>query len=315
MANGAPNYYEILGVSRTANGDEIKKAYRKLARQYHPDAGGDEEKFKQVNEAYEVLSDDKKRQMYDQFGTANENQIPYGGGNPFGGAAGAGAGFAGFNWADILDSMRRGEGAFGGFDFMNMGNMGNAGQATPRATRGGDVTAELMISFDEAFNGCTKKLVLRMPDSGERENVTVKVPAGAVDGGRLRLRGKGSTGMNGGPAGDLLVTTKIQPHPYFTRDGADVLLDVPITPAEAALGAVVTVPTPDGKQAKVKIPAGTSNGKHLVMSGKGAQKLKGGGTGDFKMTLNISLPAELSAEQRSALEAYAKASGQGVRAW
>ena len=97
MANGAPNYYEILGVSRTANGDEIKKAYRKLARQYHPDAGGDEEKFKQVNEAYEVLSDDKKRQMYDQFGTANENQIPYGGGNPFGGAAGAGAGFAGLS--------------------------------------------------------------------------------------------------------------------------------------------------------------------------------------------------------------------------
>lgn len=315
MPNGAPDYYKILGVSRTANADEIKKAYRKLARKYHPDAGGDEAKFKEINEAYEVLSDDKKRKMYDQFGTANANQIPYGagnvGGNPFAGTA-TGAGFAGINWADILESMRRGEGAFGGFDFMNMG--GN-GQTQMRAMRGADVTAEMVISFDEAFQGCTKTLVLRMPDTGARENVTVKVPAGAVDGGRLRIRGKGNPGQNGGPAGDLLVTTRVQPHPWFKRDGADVLLDVPVSPAEAALGAVVTVPTPDGKHAKVKIPAGTSSGKHLVMSGKGAKKLKGAGNGDFRMTIQIALPATLSAEQRDALEAFAKAPGQGVRAW
>ena len=315
MANGAPNYYEILGVSRTANGDEIKKAYRKLARQYHPDAGGDEEKFKQVNEAYEVLSDDKKRQMYDQFGTANENQIPYGGGNPFGGAAGASAGFAGFNWADILDSMRRGEGAFGGFDFMNMGNMGNAGQATPRATRGGDVTAELMISFDEAFNGCTKKLVLRMPDSGERENVTVKVPAGAVDGGRVRFRGKGAAGEAGGEAGDMLVTTRIKPHDYFTRKGADVLVDVPVSIAEAALGASVIVPAPDGTKVRVKVPAGTQDQTVLSVRGKGAPRVKGEGTGDLKITVKVQVPKEMNDAQKQAMEAFLEASPDDLRSW
>ena len=311
MANGAPDYYRILGVSRTADADEIKKAYRKLARKHHPDAGGDEARFKEINEAYEVLSDDKKRKMYDQFGTANANQAPFGGGyagNPFGGA---GAGFANINWADILESMRHGEGAFGGFDFLNMNG---AGAATMRPTQGSDVTAEISITFDEAFTGCTKTLVMRMP-SGEKENVTVKVPAGAVDGGRLRIRGKGNPGQNGGPAGNLLVTTRIQKHPWFTRDGADVLLEVPVSPAEAALGAVVTVPTPDGKRANVKIPAGSSSGKRLVMRGKGAKKLKGSGNGDFRMTIEIALPGTLSDGQRAALEAYAQAPGASPRGW
>jgi curved DNA-binding protein len=146
-------------------------------------------------------------------------------------------------------------------------------------------------------------------------SVTVKVPAGAVDGGRLRIRGKGRAGVNGGPAGDLLVTTRLQEHPWFTRDGADVLLTVPVSPAEAALGASVTVPTPDGKQAKVKIPAGTRSGKHLVMSGKGAKKLKGAGIGNFKATIEIALPDALSDEQKRALEAYAAAPGASVRKW
>lgn len=312
MANGAPDYYRILGVSRTADAEEIKKAYRQLARKHHPDAGGDEARFKEINEAYEVLSDDKKRKMYDQFGTANANQVPFGGGyagNPFG--SGVGGGFANINWSDILESMRRGEGAFGGFDFLNMNG---AAQAQTWPTQGSDLTAEISISFDEAFSGCTKTLVMRMP-SGEKENVTVKVPAGAVDGGRLRIRGKGNPGTNGGPAGNLLVTTRIQEHPWFTRDGADVLLTVPVSPAEAALGAVVTVPTPDGKRANVKIPAGSSNGKNLVMRGKGAKHLKGSGNGDFKMTIEIALPTHLSDAQRKALEAYAQASGDSVRNW
>ena len=315
MAGGAPDYYKILGVSRTADAEEIKKAYRKLARTHHPDAGGDEAKFKEINEAYEVLSDDKKRKMYDQFGTANANQVPFGGGgfagNPFAGA-GAGAGFASINWQDILESMRHGEGAFGGFDFLNMNG---AGQAQPRPMKGADVSAEIVISFDEAFSGCTKTLVLRMPDSGKKENVTVKVPAGAIEGGRLRIRGKGNPGQYGGPTGDLLVTTRIQEHPWFKRDGADVLLTVPVSPAEAALGAVVTVPTPDGKRANVKVPAGTFSGKRLVMSGKGAKKLKGAGNGDFKMTIEIALPEKLSDEQRKALEDYAEAPGPNVRSW
>jgi len=313
MANGAPDYYKILGVSRTANADEIKKAYRKLARQHHPDAGGDEAKFKQINEAYEVLSDDKKRKMYDQFGTANANQVPFGGGfsgNPFGGAAG-GAGFASIPWQDILESMRRGEGAFGGFDFLNMNQNG---PGSPMPAQGADVKAEISISFDEAFEGCIKTLVLRKPN-GEKENVSVKVPAGATDGGRVRIRGKGKPGQNGGPNGNLLVTTRIQEHPWFKRDGADVLLTVPVTPAEAALGAVVTVPTPDGKRANVRIPAGTKSGKNLVMTGKGAKRLKGSGYGDFRMTIEIALPNRLSDEQRAALEAYAAAPGENVRTW
>ena len=313
MANGAPDYYKILGVSRTANADEIKKAYRKLARQHHPDAGGDEAKFKQINEAYEVLSDDKKRKMYDQFGTANANQVPFGGGfsgNPFAGAAG-GAGFANIPWQDILESMRRGEGAFGGFDFLNMNQNG---PGSPMPAQGADVKAEISISFDEAFEGCIKTLVLRKPN-GEKENVSVKVPAGATDGGRVRIRGKGKPGQNGGPNGNLLVTTRIQEHPWFKRDGADVLLTVPVTPAEAALGAVVTVPTPDGKRANVRIPAGTKSGKNLVMTGKGAKRLKGSGYGDFRMTIEIALPDRLSDEQRAALEAYAAAPGEGVRTW
>ena len=315
MAGGAPDYYKILGVSRTADAEEIKKAYRKLARKHHPDAGGDEAKFKQINEAYEVLSDEKKRKMYDQFGTANANQVPFGGGfagNPFAGAAGAAGagGFANIPWQDILESMRRGEGAFGGFDFLNMN-----GSAQPRPMKGQDAAAELVITFDEAFEGCTKTLVLRTPDTGQTENVTVKVPAGAIDGGRLRIRGKGNPGQYGGVNGDLLVTTRIQAHPWFTRDGADVLLTVPVSPAEAALGAVVTVPTPDGKRANVKIPAGTVSGKRLVMSGKGAKRLKGAGNGDFKMTVEIALPERLSDEQRRALEEYAKAPGASVRTW
>lgn len=315
MAHGAPDYYKILGVSRTASADEIKKAYRQLARQHHPDAGGDEARFKEVNEAYEVLSDEKKRKMYDQFGTAHANQVPFGGGayagNPFAGAGAAGAGFANINWADILESMRRGEGAFGGFDFMNMG----ATQAQPHVAKGRDVSAELSLSFDEAFAGCTKTLVMRLPNQTEKESVSVKVPAGAVDGGRLRIRGKGYAGQNGGPAGDLLVTTRIREHAYFMRDGAHVLLNVPVSPAEAGLGATVTVPTPDGKFAKVKVPAGTQSGKTLVMYGKGAKKLKGSGNGDFKMTIQIALPEQPSNQQKKALEAYASAEGPEVRKW
>ena len=309
----APDYYSILGVTRTADAEDIKKAYRKLARKFHPDAGGDEARFKEINEAYEVLSDENKRKMYDQFGTANANQVPFGGGygagNPFAGAAGSG--FAGIDWSEILDSMRRGEGAFGGFDFFNM----NGQAAQPRASKGADVAAEISLSFDEALSGCTKTLVMRLPSSQAKENVSVKVPAGAVDGGRLRIRGKGQPGQNGGPAGDLLVTTRIREHPYFTRDGADVLITVPITPAEAGLGAEVMIPTPDGKRAKVKIAPGTQSGKRLVMSGKGAKKLKGAGYGDLKLTIEIALPDRLNEAQRQALEAFAQASTEKIRKW
>ena len=182
-----PDYYKTLGVPRTATADEIKKAFRKLARTHHPDAGGDEAKFKEINEAYEVLSDDKKRQLYDQYGTANENQIPHG----WGGAGGSvhvedifgGAG--GFNsWSDILESIRRGEGAFGSnWDFGDLGGFGGGRQ--PRARKGQDMNVTLNVTFDEAFNGAEKRVTVRIPGKSESDTLTVKIPAGAC-GSRAR---------------------------------------------------------------------------------------------------------------------------------
>ena len=242
-----PDYYKTLGVPRDADADTIKKAFRKLARKYHPDAGGDEAKFKEINEAYEVLSDDKKRKLYDQYGTANEHQIPFGGGsrqgqggNPFGGS-----GFAGFgSWADILESIRNGEGAFG--TEWNFGGQPHAYQAQPRPQKGADKKVNMTVSFEEAFKGCEKKVRIGKAGSNEKETLTIKIPAGAVEGGRVRLRGKGAPGVQGGAAGDLLVTIHIADHPLYTREKADVLMKVPITFAEAALGAKVVIPAPDG---------------------------------------------------------------------
>ena len=234
-----PDYYKTLGVPRTATTDEIKKAFRKLARKYHPDAGGSEAKFKEINEAYEVLSDDKKRKLYDQYGTANENQIPrgWGGGSVnvediFGGAGAGGFG----SWADILESIRRGEGAFGSnWDFNGAGASGFAGRQ-PRPRKGQDMNVTLNVTFEEAFSGTEKRVTVRVPGRADSETLTVKVPAGAVDGGRLRFRGKGAPGESGGEAGDLLVTTRIQDHPYFKRDGADVLIDVPVKRGGSRVG-------------------------------------------------------------------------------
>ncbi len=314
-----PDYYKTLGVPRTATTDEIKKAFRKLARKYHPDAGGSEAKFKEINEAYEVLSDDKKRKLYDQYGTANENQIPrgWGGGavnmdDIFGGAGGAG-GFG--SWADILESIRRGEGAFGtNWDF-NGGGAGGFGGRQPRPRKGQDMNVTLNVTFEEAYAGTEKRVTVRVPGRTDSETLTVKVPAGAVDGGRLRFRGKGAPGENGGQAGDLLVTTRIQPHPYFKRDGADVLIDVPVNVAEAALGASVVVPAPDGTKVRVKVPAGTQDQTVMSVRGKGAPRVKGSGNGDLKITVKVQVPKVMNQAQRKAMEAFLQASSDDVRSW
>lgn len=312
-----PDYYKTLGVSRTATQDEIKKAYRKLARTNHPDAGGDEEKFKEINEAYEVLSDEKKRKLYDQYGTADEQRIPFGGAG--------GAGFGGFgSWADILESIRRGEGAFGGsWDIGDIFGGGFGGQQRggygyqPRPQQGRDMNVTLNVSFDEAFHGCTKKVSVKLPGSTAAETLDVKVPAGAVDGGRVRFRGKGAAGTNGGANGDLLVATRISPHPVFSRDGADVLMTVPVTLAEAALGADITVPTPDGKKIRVKVPAGCQDKTVLRVKGRGAPNVKGGEPGSLRITLDIQVPKTMTPEQEQAMrdfQAATEAAGQDVRA-
>lgn len=311
-----PDYYKILGVPRTATADEIKKAFRKLARKHHPDAGGDEAKFKEINEAYEVLSDDKKRKLYDQYGTANENQIPRGWGGSVnaddifgnGGAGGFGS------WADILESIRRGEGAFGtNWDFGDFSGFG--GSRGPQPRRGQDMNVTLNVTFDEAFHGAQKRVTVRVPGKPDSETLDVKIPAGAVDGGRLRFRGKGGAGQAGGPAGDLLITTHIEPHPYYAREGADVVMDVPVSVAEAALGASVVVPAPDGTKVRVKIPAGTQDGAKLTIRGKGAPKVKGTGTGDLRIVVKVAVPRTMNERQRKAMEDFMAATTEEVRSW
>lgn len=311
-----PDYYKTLGVPRTASADDIKKAFRKLARTHHPDAGGDEAKFKEINEAYEVLGDEKKRALYDQYGTANENQIPRGWSGDqgfsvddiFGGSQG-GQGFSG-SWSDILESIRRGEGAFGSnWDFGGFGG-------SPRPHRGQDMNVTLKVSFDEAFRGVEKRVTVRIPGKPASDTVTVKVPAGAVDGGRLRFKGKGGLSQDGGEPGDLLVTTKIEPHPYYRRDKADVIVDVPVTVAEAALGAAIVVPAPDGTKVRVRIPAGTQDGAVLTIKGKGAPDVKSKGSfGNLKIQVDVKVPKTMNEKQRRAMEDFLAATTEDVRTW
>lgn len=316
-----PDYYKTLGVPRTASADEIKKAFRKLARTHHPDAGGDEAKFKEINEAYEVLSDEKKRELYDQYGTANENQIPHGWGSGgvnvedifgggYGGGANAGGGFAGSSWADILESIRRGEGAFGtNWDFGGF-------SGKPRAQRGQDMNVTLNVSFEEAFKGTEKRVTVRIPGKQEADTLTVKVPAGAVDGGRLRFKGKGGLGENGGEAGDLLITTKIDPHPYYSRDKADVIVKLPVTVAEAALGASIVVPAPDGTKVRVRVPEGTQDGAVLTIKGKGAPDVKTkGGFGNLRIAVEVKVPTAMNEQQKKAMEDFLAATTKEIRTW
>ena len=310
MAN-KPDYYKTLGVSKNATAEEIKKAYRKMARENHPDAGGDEEKFKDINEAYEVLSDEKKRQLYDRYGTADQNRVPYGWGNAGGGTTvtfedlfgGAGS------WSEILERLRNGEGAFGtNWDFNDIGGggFGGFGQQSPYPQKGQDTNVEMTVTFDEAFRGTLKRVTVRVPGRAEKTTLDVKVPAG--DGGRVRFKGQGVPGKNGGAAGDLLVTTRIAEHPLFSRKGADVLTKVQVSFAEAALGSSVVVPAPDGSKVRVKVPAGTQSGTVLFVKGKGAPRVKGSGTGDLKITIEVPVPTNLNESQRKALEDFIAAS-------
>ncbi len=309
---GKPDYYKTLGVSKNATAEEIKKAYRQKARENHPDAGGDEEKFKDINEAYEVLSDEKKRKIYDQYGTADQGQIPFswggsGGGvninfdDLFGGAGG---------WADILERLRNGEGAFGtDWDFGGFGGGGGyAYGGQPRPRKGGDTNVNLQVTFDEAFKGTTKRVTVRIPGRDDSTTLDVKVPPGANDGDRQRFRGRGVPGQNGGAAGDLIITTKIAPHPIYSRKGADVHMTTQVSMAEAALGTTVVVDAPDGSKMRVKVPAGTQPGTVLSLKGKGAPRVKGLGSGDLKVTLDVPVPTNLNDEQRAALEAFIAAS-------
>ena len=360
------DFYEVLGVKKGASEDELKKAYRTLAKENHPDLHpGDKEceaRFKEINEAYEVLSDPDKRAKYDQFGHAAFDPSQGFGGGGFGGFEG----FGGFG--DIFSDIFG-----GGFGF------GGGGGRNPNAPRKGDnLRATVNIKFEEAAfgvkkevfvakieqcpdckgTGCaegttaevcpdckgsgtvmsTKRTPFGMVQSSEQcpkckgrgkiihspcktcrgmgsvrrqHKVTVSVPAGIDDGQTISLRGQGNAGLNGGPAGDLLITVLVQPHARFERDGASILLDQEVSFAQAALGAEVEVPTLDGK-VKLNIPEGTQTGTTFRLKGKGVPFLRNGGRGDQFVTVKVAVPRGLSSAQKDALRQYAQTMGETV---
>lgn len=304
------DYYEVLGLDRSASTEEIKKAYRKLARKYHPDLNpGDataEEKFKEVSEAHEFLTNAEKRKMYDQFGHAGFDR----------GMGGAGPGHGGFgNWT----RYSRTGGDFDGFDFNTFtdGNgfgsfsdifselFGGGGQRRSYARRprkGEDVHYTMEIDFTAAIKGTTATISIKTERGNEHLNVTI--PPGVNNGSKVRLKGKGHPGINSGPQGDLFIITKIKPHPYFKREGDDIHVDVPITITEAALGARVTIPTVDGPT-RLTIPQGIQGGQKLRLKSKGAPHLKGPGRGDMYAVIKIVVPKVMSDGGKQLLKDFA----------
>lgn len=305
------DYYKTLGVSRTATKEEIRKAYKKIARENHPDVKPDDkaaaERFKQATESYEVLGDDEKRKQYDQFGSAYRHAGK--GGSPFGQRGGAGPidlsdlfGEGGIDLGDLF-----GGAAASGF----RGGFGGGGPRGPQPTRGQDIRTEIQIPFGISASGGTHEITINR--GGEVEKLEVKVPAGIKPGGTLRLSGKGEAGLAGGAAGDLLVTVNVAPHPWFRRETNDVLVDVPLTVTEAALGAKVDVPTLSGDEVTVTIPPGTSSGAKLRLKGKGFPDQKSKQPGDQLVVVKIVPPRELSDRARELLQQFANEVPQSPR--
>jgi molecular chaperone DnaJ len=303
------DFYEILGVSRTATPDEIKKQYRKLAMQYHPDRNPDkagEERFKEIGEAYSVLSNKEKRAEYDKLREAIASGFAgaYPGGS-------RGGGFSGnfrvedFGFGEEFDVDELLRQIFGG-GFGREGGVGPFGgfaRAQTRSRRGRDVETEVELTFDEAARGVERKVRLDLP-SGRRE-FTVRIPAGVADGDRIRVRARGEVGGEGGESGDLYVRVRVKPHSFFGRRGNDLTLTLPITFSEAALGADVKVPTLNGP-VTLKIPSGTSSGKTFRLRGRGVKR--GDGTkGDLLATVQVAVPEKLSKRQKELVGELAEA--------
>ena len=298
----AEDHYQTLGVPRTASAEDIRKAYRDLARKYHPDLHPDDEaakaKFKQVQAAFDVLNDSSKREMYDRYGSSFEG---VGAGGPRGGWSGGpfpGGGFPGGGGGAEID-LESLFGGGGGFEQLFGGGKrtgGKRGGRRPPQTPGADVSARIEIPFQLAIDG--GKTDVRIERDGTTETISVTIPQGLPDGARMRLRGQGRPGTGGGPAGDLLLEVGVAAHPLFHRDGDTLELALPITLAEAIEGAKVDVPTPWGTIA-LRIPPGTSGGRKLRAAGMGVRHTNGA-TGDLIAEVQIVLPdgADATALQR-----------------
>jgi DnaJ-class molecular chaperone len=355
MATKTRDYYEVLGLSRSASEDDIKTAYRKLARKFHPDLNpGDktaEERFKELQEAYDVLSDPEKRKLYNQYGE-NWRAVQQGAGAPpppgrqgarsRGGQQAGGFDFSDFDFGSFRSAGDAG-GAGGGFDifeemFSRAGGRTGRGR---RSNRGSDVEAEIELSLEEAHRGTTRTLQMQVADvcptcngtgvikdnqvcptcggTGQvlkPKTIEVKIPAGVRDGSTVRLAGQGGAGMSGAEPGDLYLHIRLRPHPLFTVRGDDLEIELPIASWEAVLGARIEVPTIDG-QVEMSIPAGAQSGQRLRLRGQGLNKRRGG-RGDEYVRLKIVVPREISDEERRLYEELKRVSRfnprEGLRA-
>ncbi len=290
------DYYKVLGVERSATIEDIKKAYRRKAKQYHPDTNKDnpqaETRFKEVNEAYEVLSDTEKRERYDQFGSQWDS---VGGGT--GGARWQGGNAGGMGFEDLQDVLRQAynsqQGRRGANTRFEYGNFGRQNVAM----RGEDIEQNVEISLREAYEG-TRRLVTK-----NGRQITVNIPEGAQDGTQVRVTGEGATGVFGGANGDLVLIVQVKEDAQFKREGDNLLVDVDVSAVDAMLGGEVRVPTLGGTQITMKIPAGTQGGKKLRLKAKGMPKLNHQGQfGDLVARVVLSIPAHLTPEQKVLVE-------------
>lgn len=300
------DYYAVLGVSESATPEEIKKAYRKLARKYHPDVSTEadaDDRFKDLGEAYEVLKDPEKRAEYDQlrqYGARGDGSFE----PPPGWQSASGFGRGGYTEADARQFSDFFEEMFGG------GRGFGGGFRQTMRSRGEDVHARLALFLEEAFQGCEKQVqytVHELDAHGRlvprQKTLKVKIPAGMKDGQHIRLKGQGAPGIGGGDNGDLFIEVELAPHPNFTVEGRDLLITVPVAPWEAALGASITVPTVGGK-VNVKVPKGSTSGRKLRLKGKG---LPGKHPGDQIVVLQIVMPERHSEEAESLYQQLARA--------
>jgi DnaJ-class molecular chaperone len=297
------DYYEVLGVPRTASLDEIKRAYRKLAKQHHPDRNpGDpeaEQRFKEVQQAYDVLSDSNKRAEYDQFGAAGvgawrttpggQRVYQWGGGSTI-------------NVDDLEDLMA----AFGAgsrrpsiFEEFFGRRAGRGWEPAPEP--GADQEFPISLSFEQAVHGATVSIRVPSATNSNSETLDVRIPPGVQDGQRIRVKGRGHPGSHGGPPGDLFLVCTVRPHAYFRRQGSDIYLDVPVTVPEAVLGAKIDVPTLDGR-AVVQLPPGTGSGTRLRLKGRGVPKPAGGQRGDQYVVVQVMPKPKLTPEERELFE-------------